>query len=253
MTSTTTPPAGDARRGRFRWSVPDAAVGWAMVAPTLVILAAVFAYPLISTAITSLYKVKLQNPGKSTLRRPRQLPRLPGQPGVLAGRRPDGLLHRRIGGRGAGPGHRHRGLHRPSLRRLEVPAPGHHHPVGGADHRGRHHVPLDLQRRLRRAQRAAVPARRHRQVRALAERPVRGHELGHRGRRLALHPVRGAHHAGRHGGHPGGALRGRPHGRRQPLAELLAHHAADAAGRRSWSCWWCARSRRSASSTSSTS
>ncbi len=66
MTSTTTPPSGDARRGRFRLSVPDAAVGWAMVAPTLIILAAVFAYPLVSTAITSLDKVKLQNPGKST-------------------------------------------------------------------------------------------------------------------------------------------------------------------------------------------
>ncbi len=37
-----------------------------MVAPTLLILGAVFAYPLISTAITSLSKVKLQHPGKST-------------------------------------------------------------------------------------------------------------------------------------------------------------------------------------------
>lgn len=37
-----------------------------MVAPTIVILVAVFAYPLVSTAITSLSKVKLQAPGKGT-------------------------------------------------------------------------------------------------------------------------------------------------------------------------------------------
>lgn len=43
----------------------DSAVGWAMVAPTVVLLAAVFAYPLVSTAITSLQRVKLQTPGKA--------------------------------------------------------------------------------------------------------------------------------------------------------------------------------------------
>ncbi len=37
-----------------------------MVAPTVLFLVAIFAYPLISTALTSLQKVKLQNPGKST-------------------------------------------------------------------------------------------------------------------------------------------------------------------------------------------
>lgn len=36
-----------------------------MVAPTLIVLATVFAYPLLSTAITSLSRVKLQSPGKS--------------------------------------------------------------------------------------------------------------------------------------------------------------------------------------------
>lgn len=36
-----------------------------MVAPTLIVLATVFAYPLVSTALTSLSKVKLQTPGKS--------------------------------------------------------------------------------------------------------------------------------------------------------------------------------------------
>jgi len=51
------------RRRRY---LPDSAVGWAMVAPTVLFLIAIFAYPLISTALTSLQKVKLQNPGKST-------------------------------------------------------------------------------------------------------------------------------------------------------------------------------------------
>lgn len=37
-----------------------------MVAPTVVLLAAVLAYPLVSTAITSLQRVKLQTPGKAT-------------------------------------------------------------------------------------------------------------------------------------------------------------------------------------------
>ncbi len=36
-----------------------------MVAPTLIVLATVFAYPLVSTALTSLSRVKLQTPGKS--------------------------------------------------------------------------------------------------------------------------------------------------------------------------------------------
>jgi ABC-type sugar transport system permease subunit len=36
-----------------------------MVAPTIIVLVAVFAYPLVSTALTSLSRVKLQTPGKS--------------------------------------------------------------------------------------------------------------------------------------------------------------------------------------------
>jgi ABC-type sugar transport system permease subunit len=66
MTMTTAPPGNDARRGRrHRWSMSDSAVGWAMVAPTLIVLAAVFAYPLVSTALTSLSQVKLQNLDRS--------------------------------------------------------------------------------------------------------------------------------------------------------------------------------------------
>jgi ABC-type sugar transport system permease subunit len=48
-----------------RRRLPDAAVGWAMVAPTALLLVAVFAYPLVSTALTSLQRVKLQAPGRT--------------------------------------------------------------------------------------------------------------------------------------------------------------------------------------------
>lgn len=41
-------------------------IGWLLVAPTIVFLVAVFAYPVVSTAITSLQKVRLQTPGKQT-------------------------------------------------------------------------------------------------------------------------------------------------------------------------------------------
>lgn len=51
------------RRDRLR--LPDAVVGWAMVAPTVLLLVAVLAYPLVSTALTSLQRVKLQTPGKA--------------------------------------------------------------------------------------------------------------------------------------------------------------------------------------------
>ncbi len=63
MTGPATPDGPMPRRRRH---VPDSAVGWLMVAPTVLFLVAIFAYPLITTALTSLQKVKLSNPGKST-------------------------------------------------------------------------------------------------------------------------------------------------------------------------------------------
>jgi ABC-type sugar transport system permease subunit len=39
--------------------------GWLLVAPTVIFLIAVFAYPVVSTAITSLQKAKLQKPGEA--------------------------------------------------------------------------------------------------------------------------------------------------------------------------------------------
>lgn len=44
----------------------ESGLGWLFVAPTALFLIAIFAYPILSTALTSLSKVKLQNPGKST-------------------------------------------------------------------------------------------------------------------------------------------------------------------------------------------
>ena len=58
MTGTTANLPGPQRRRSRR----DEATGWLFVAPVVILLVAVFAYPLISTALTSLSSVKLQNP-----------------------------------------------------------------------------------------------------------------------------------------------------------------------------------------------
>jgi ABC-type sugar transport system permease subunit len=64
VTQQVQPPAPP--RPRRRLAVPDSFAGWLLVAPTALFLIAIFAYPVISTAMTSLQKVKLQNPGKTT-------------------------------------------------------------------------------------------------------------------------------------------------------------------------------------------
>lgn len=58
-------PAPATTRPPRRLRAPDSLVGWLLVAPTVLFLVAVFAYPVISTALTSLQKVKLQKPGEA--------------------------------------------------------------------------------------------------------------------------------------------------------------------------------------------
>jgi ABC-type sugar transport system permease subunit len=53
----------DPRGKPRRRGLGDGAFGWLLVAPTLLFLTAVFAYPLISTAISSLGDARLQAPG----------------------------------------------------------------------------------------------------------------------------------------------------------------------------------------------
>ena len=52
-------------QSRRRLSLPDSLTGWLLVAPVALFLIAVFAYPVISTALTSLQKARLQKPGEA--------------------------------------------------------------------------------------------------------------------------------------------------------------------------------------------
>ncbi len=65
-TTTKPTPPPKPTRSRPRLALPDSLAGWLLVAPTVLFLAAVFAYPVVSTALTSLQDAKLTKPGEAT-------------------------------------------------------------------------------------------------------------------------------------------------------------------------------------------
>ena len=101
--------------------------------------------------------------------RPRQLPGDAQGPDLLGDDLAHAVLHRGLRGAGAGAGAGDRATDPLAALGLAVPAPQPDHPVGGADHRQRRDVALDLQRRLRRPERPADAAGADQALRPLAD------------------------------------------------------------------------------------
>ena len=182
------------------------------------------------------------------VRGPRQLHRRLPTRGCYRGR-PHPVLHRRVHRRGAGARHRAGAAARgAAAAALAVPVvvilpwalPT---IVNGAMWR-------DPQRRVRRGQRRAHPARHLRRADPGSAATVRGAEHGHHRRRLEEHLARGVLPAGRAPDDSRRAVRGGPRRRRRPGGSFW-HSLCRCCCRPSRSCWCCARSRRSRSSTSS--
>ena len=148
----------------------DERAAFLFVAPLAVVLMAVAVFPILYSFYISLFSAEADAPGPNAVRRARQLRHRAVRSAVLVCGRAHRLLRRdlrrrRFGACAAGRAAAQRGISRTA--RAQRRAAG---AVGDSIRRQRADVEVDLRFQLRRAQRAALPARLHQFLHGLARR-----------------------------------------------------------------------------------